>query len=140
VCGLSCTRLLSLADTVLHRRVVLKELHMGLQVALGGLVIVVLNDAIGLDQSAWAITAGSVSFRAVQLRKFPPSWPALKLSPGQRGQSRFSAYATRAALRREHVGAYGIFIAESFAVRHSRDSSVPLIQYSSVQASVDIDP
>ena len=30
---------------------------MGLQAALGGLVIVVLNDAIGLDQSAWAITA-----------------------------------------------------------------------------------
>jgi hypothetical protein len=39
----------------------------------------------------------------------------------------------------EHVGAYGIGIAESFAVRHSRDSSVPLIQYSSVKASVDID-
>jgi hypothetical protein len=33
------------------------ELRMGLQAALGGLVIVVLNDAIGLEQSAWAITA-----------------------------------------------------------------------------------
>jgi Fusaric acid resistance protein-like len=37
--------------------VVPPELRMGLQAALGGLVIVVLNDAIGLDQSAWAITA-----------------------------------------------------------------------------------
>jgi hypothetical protein len=33
------------------------ELRMGLQAALGGLVIVALNDAIGLEQSAWAITA-----------------------------------------------------------------------------------
>jgi uncharacterized membrane protein YccC len=33
------------------------ELRMGLQAALGALVIVVLNDAIGLEQSAWAITA-----------------------------------------------------------------------------------
>ena len=72
--------------------------------------------------------------------KFRPSTPGLKLSRGQRGQSRFSAYATSAALRREHVGAYGIGIVESFAVRHSRDSSVSLIQCSSVQASVDIDP
>ena len=78
--GVSSTRLLSATDTVLHRRVVLKELRMGLQAALGGLVIVALNDAIGLDQPAWAITAGSVSFRAVQLRKFPPSSPALKLA------------------------------------------------------------
>jgi uncharacterized membrane protein YccC len=30
---------------------------MGLQAALGGLVIVALNDAIGLEQSAWAISA-----------------------------------------------------------------------------------
>jgi hypothetical protein len=83
---------------------------------------------------------GSVSFRAVEFDKFRPSTPGLKLSRGQRGQSRFSAYATSAALRREHVGAYGIGIVESFAVRHSRDSSVPLIQCSSVHASVDIDP
>jgi transposase len=34
--------------------------------------------------------------------------------PGQRGQSRFSAYVASAALRREHVGAYGIGIEESF--------------------------
>jgi len=33
------------------------ELRMGLQAALGALVIVVLNDVIGLEQSAWAITA-----------------------------------------------------------------------------------
>ena len=33
------------------------ELRMALQAALGALVIVVLNDAIGLEQSAWAITA-----------------------------------------------------------------------------------
>jgi hypothetical protein len=81
---------------------------------------------------------GSLSFRAVQRGKFPPSSPALKLSPGQRGQSRFSAYATSAALRREHVPAFGIGIAESFEVRHSRGSGVSLIQCSSVQASVDI--
>jgi hypothetical protein len=83
---------------------------------------------------------GSVSFRALELGKLRPSSPALKLLPGQRGQSRFSAYVASAALQREHVGAYGIGIAESFAVRHSRGSSVPLIQYSSVQASVDINP
>ena len=52
----------------------------------------------------------------------------------------FPAYATNAALRREHVGIYGMSIVESFAVRHSRGSSVPLIQCSSVHASVDIDP
>jgi hypothetical protein len=91
-------------------------------------------------QSCTELAEGSVSFRAVEFGKFRPSTPALKLSPGQRGQSRFSAYATSAALRREHVGAYGIGIVESFAVRHSRDSSVPLIQCSSVHASVDIDP
>ncbi len=84
------------------------------------------------------VLTGSVSFRAVQLRKFSPSSPALKLSPGQRGQSWFPAYATNAALRREHVGVYGISIVESFAVCHSRDSSVPLIQCSSFHASVDI--
>jgi hypothetical protein len=33
------------------------ELRMGLQAALAALVIVLLNDAIGLEQSAWAITA-----------------------------------------------------------------------------------
>jgi hypothetical protein len=80
---------------------------------------------------------GSVSFRALELGKLRPSSPALKLLPGQ---SRFSAYVASAALQREHVGAYGIGIVESFAVRHSRGSSVPLIQCSSVQASVDIDP
>jgi len=34
-----------------------KELRMGLQAAVAALVIVVLNDTIGLQQSAWAITA-----------------------------------------------------------------------------------
>ncbi|HUD58163.1 MAG TPA: hypothetical protein VMQ99_01555, partial [Acetobacteraceae bacterium] len=63
--------------------------------------------------------------------------PALKLLPGQRGQSRFSAYVASAALQREHVGAYGIGIAESFAVRHSHGSSMPLIQCSSVRVPVD---
>jgi len=85
------------------------------------------------------VLTGSVSFRAVQLRKFPPSSPALKLLPGPRGQSRFSAYATNAALRREHVPAFGIGIAENFEVRHSRSSGVSLIQCSSVQASIEID-
>ncbi|HEY6432585.1 MAG TPA: FUSC family protein [Acetobacteraceae bacterium] len=33
------------------------ELHMGLQAALAAVVIVGLNDAVGLTQSAWAITA-----------------------------------------------------------------------------------
>ncbi len=33
------------------------ELRMGLQAALGALVVVALNDAVALDQSAWAITA-----------------------------------------------------------------------------------
>jgi hypothetical protein len=33
------------------------ELRMGLQAALGALVVVVLNRAVGLEQSAWAITA-----------------------------------------------------------------------------------
>jgi uncharacterized membrane protein YccC len=37
--------------------VVPPELRIGLQAALGGLIIVALNDAIDLDQSAWAITA-----------------------------------------------------------------------------------
>ena len=82
---------------------------------------------------------GSVSFRAVEFDKFRPSTPGLKLLPGQRGQSRFSACAANAAQWQEHVPAFGIGIAESFAVRHSRGSSVSLIQCSSVQASVDID-
>jgi hypothetical protein len=90
-------------------------------------------------QSYAELAEGSVSFRAVEFGKFRPSTPALKLLPGQRGQSRFSAYVASAALRREHVGAYGIGIEESFEVRHSRGSSVSLIQCSSVQASVDID-
>jgi hypothetical protein len=85
------------------------------------------------------VLTGSVSFRAVQLRKSLPSTLALKLSPGQQGQSWFPAYATNAALRREHVGVYGISTVESFAVCHSRDSSVPMIQCSSFHASVDID-
>lgn len=33
------------------------ELRMGLQAAIAALVIVILNDAIGLEESAWAITA-----------------------------------------------------------------------------------
>jgi hypothetical protein len=82
----------------------------------------------------------SVSFRAVEFDKFRPSTPGLKLLPGQRGQSRFSAYVASAAPRREHIAAFGIGIAESFAVRHSHGSIMPLIPCSSVQASVDIDP
>jgi hypothetical protein len=38
-------------------RAVPPELSMGLQAALGGFIIVLLNVSIGLDQSAWAITA-----------------------------------------------------------------------------------
>jgi putative transposase len=91
------------------------------------------------DHGPPSVENGSVSFRAVEFGKFRPSTPGLKLLPGQRGQSRFSACAANAAQWREHVPAFGIGIAESFAVRHSRDSSVPLIQCSSVHASVDID-
>src|ERR1700758_4770397 len=46
---------------------------------------------------------GSVSSRAVEFGEFSLSTPALRLLPGQRGQSRLSAYTTSAALRREHV-------------------------------------
>ena len=60
--------------------------------------------------------------------------------PRHSERSRFCAYPATAALRREHVGAFGIGIVESFAVRHSRGSSESLIRRSSVQASVDIDP
>jgi hypothetical protein len=85
-----------------------------------------------------AIEIGSVSSRAVEFGKFPPSTPALKLLPGQRGQSRFSAWTASAALRREHVGAFGIDTVESFGLRHSCGRSVSLIQCSSIRASVDI--
>ena len=88
--------------------------------------------------SVYVVATGSVSFRAVESGKYRPSTPALKLLPGQRGQSRSSAYAASAARWREHVRAFGIGIVESFGVRHSRGSSVLLIQCSSVQASVDI--
>ena len=77
----------------------------------------------------------------------PLSWASFGLRhqhssccQGREDNRGFPAYVASAALQREHVGAYGIGIEESFAVRHSRGSSVPLIQYSSVQASVDIDP
>ena len=69
------------------------------------------------DHGPPSVENGSVSFRAVEFGKFRPSTPGLRLLPGQRGQPRFSAYATSAALRREHVPAFGIGIAESFAVR-----------------------
>jgi hypothetical protein len=52
----------------------------------------------------------------------------------------FSAYAAGAPLQRKHVGAIAIGIVESFAVRHSRGSSLSLIQCFLVQASVDIEP
>ena len=90
------------------------------------------------DQANFAALSGSVSSRAVEFGMFPPSTPALKLLPRQRGQSRLFAYTASAALRREHVGALRIGTVESFGLRHSRGRSVSLIQCSSVQASVDI--
>jgi hypothetical protein len=100
--------------------------------------LVARRTSVRLDLDIGGRAGGSVSFRAVEFGKFRLSSPALNLSPRQRGQSRFSAYATSAALRRGRVGVYGIGIAEDFEVRHSHGSSVSLIQCSSVQASVDI--
>ena len=81
---------------------------------------------------------GSVRFGAIRFYEFRPWTPALKLPPGRREQSRFSAYAASAAPQPDHVDACEIGTGESFAVRHSRGSSVLLISCSSVQASVDI--